>query len=108
MSLVPLRQLIHRRRFIACQINCYNAIAKAGATPYIAFKSNATGADGGLFQKRAQNRLLSACEALERYRLLTQATRVVTARADLLGAKAGEARMNKSNAAMRLLKSATG
>lgn len=57
---------------------------------------------------RAQNRLLSACEALERYRLLAQATRIATARADLLDAKAGEARMKKSHAAMRLLKSATG
>ena len=31
--------------------DCHNAIAKVGATPYIAFKSNATGNVGGLFQK---------------------------------------------------------
>ena len=31
--------------------DCHDAIAKVGATPYIAFKSNATGAVGGLFQK---------------------------------------------------------
>jgi transposase len=30
---------------------CHDAIAKVGATPYIAFKSNATGAVGGVFQK---------------------------------------------------------
>ena len=31
--------------------DCHDAIAKVGATPYIAFKSNATGAVGGVFQK---------------------------------------------------------
>lgn len=31
--------------------DCHDAIAKVGATPYIAFKSNATGAVGGMFQK---------------------------------------------------------
>lgn len=31
--------------------DCHDAIAAVGATPYIAFKSNATGAVGGLFQK---------------------------------------------------------
>jgi Transposase DDE domain len=31
--------------------DCHNAIAKVGGTPYIAFKSNVTGAVGGLFQK---------------------------------------------------------
>lgn len=31
--------------------DCHNAIAKVGGTPYIAFKSNTTGAVGGLFQK---------------------------------------------------------
>ena len=29
----------------------HDAIAKVGATPYIAFKANATGEKGGLFQK---------------------------------------------------------
>ena len=31
--------------------DCHDAIVKVGATPYIAFKSNATGAVGGVFQK---------------------------------------------------------
>lgn len=31
--------------------DCHNAIAKVGGRPYIAFKSNVTGAVGGLFQK---------------------------------------------------------
>lgn len=31
--------------------DCHDAVAKVGATPYIAFKSNATGAVGGVFQK---------------------------------------------------------
>jgi transposase/predicted nucleic acid-binding Zn finger protein len=31
--------------------DCHDAIVKAGGTPYIAFKSNATGAVGGVFQK---------------------------------------------------------
>lgn len=31
--------------------DCHDAIAKAGGTPYIAFKTSATGAVGGLFQK---------------------------------------------------------
>lgn len=31
--------------------DCHNAIAKVGATPYIAFKSNATGAVGGVYEK---------------------------------------------------------
>ena len=31
--------------------DCHDAIAKVGATPYIAFKSSATGAVGGVFQK---------------------------------------------------------
>jgi hypothetical protein len=57
---------------------------------------------------RAHNGFLRACEALERYRLLAQATKIATARADLLDAKAGEARTNKANGAMRLLKSQTG
>jgi hypothetical protein len=56
----------------------------------------------------ANSRFLRACEALERYRLMVQVTKIAKAKADWLDAKAGEARMNKSNAAMRLLKSATG
>jgi transposase len=31
--------------------DCHDAITKVGGTPYIAFKSNATGAIGGVFQK---------------------------------------------------------
>jgi transposase len=31
--------------------DCHDAIAKVGGAPYIAFKSNATGAVGGIFQK---------------------------------------------------------
>lgn len=54
------------------------------------------------------NRFLRACEALERYRLMAQVTKIATAKADLLDAKAAEARMNKANGAMRLLKSVTG
>jgi len=55
-----------------------------------------------------QNRFVQACDALARMRLLREATRIVEARADLAEAKAEEAGMNKSKAAMRLLKSATG
>jgi hypothetical protein len=57
---------------------------------------------------RAHSRFLRACEALERYRAMAQITKIAKAKAELLDAKAGEARMNKSNAAIRLLKSATG
>jgi hypothetical protein len=56
----------------------------------------------------ANGRFLRSIEALERYRFLCQATKIATARADLLDAKAAEVRMNKTNGAMRLLKSATG
>ena len=56
---------------------------------------------------RSNGRFLRACDALERYRLMVQVTKIAKAKADRLDAKTGEARMNKSNAAMRLLKSAT-
>lgn len=56
----------------------------------------------------ANSRFLRAVEALERYRVMIQVSRMATARADLLDAKAAESRMSKANGAMRLLKSATG
>jgi transposase len=41
-----------RCRFAAyATLENYEAIAAVGATPYIAFKSNATGASGGLWEK---------------------------------------------------------
>jgi hypothetical protein len=57
---------------------------------------------------RANSRFIRACEALERYRLMAEAVKIAKAKADLLEAKAGESKMNKSNTVMRLLKSATG
>ena len=39
---------------------------------------------------RANSRFLKACEALSRYRLLTQAARFATARANLIAARAAE------------------
>ncbi len=57
---------------------------------------------------RANSRFLRACDSLARVRVMIQAHRAIKAKADTLDAKAAEARMNKSNAAMRLLKSATG
>lgn len=57
---------------------------------------------------RANARFLRACDALARVRVMIEAHRAIKAKADMLDAKAAEARMNKSNAAMRLLKSATG
>ena len=56
----------------------------------------------------ANSRFLRAVEALERCRLLVQATKIATARADMLDARAAESRMNKANGAMRLLERATG
>jgi hypothetical protein len=57
---------------------------------------------------RANNRFLRAVEALQRYRVLIQAERMAKAKAGLLEAKAGEARLNKANGALRLLKQSTG
>jgi hypothetical protein len=57
---------------------------------------------------RASNRFMQACEALERYRVMAEAVKIAKAKANLLEAKVSESKMNKSNAAMRLLKSATG
>ena len=57
---------------------------------------------------RASSRFMKASEALARYRLMIQVTKIATAKADLLEARAAESRTNKSNAAMRLLKTMTG
>jgi transposase len=46
---------------------CHNVIAKVGATPYIAFKSNATGAVGGVFQKMFHFYKYNRDEFLTRY-----------------------------------------
>src|SRR5581483_826519 len=47
--------------------DCHDAIAKVGATPYIAFKSNATGAVGGVFQKMFHFYKYNRDEFLARY-----------------------------------------
>ena len=57
---------------------------------------------------RANARFLRACDALARVRVMTEAHRAIKANADMLDAKAAEVRINKSNASIRLLKSATG
>lgn len=56
---------------------------------------------------RAHNRFLRACDALARFRLMDQGSRVIRAKADLLEAKASEVKIAKVNGGMRLLKSAT-
>lgn len=55
----------------------------------------------------AHNRFLRACDALARFRLMAQGARVIKAKADLIEAKASEAKIAKANGGMRLLKSAT-
>jgi len=57
---------------------------------------------------RANARFLRACDSLARVRVLIEAHRAIKAKADMLDAKAAEARINKSSASIRLLKSATG
>jgi hypothetical protein len=56
---------------------------------------------------RAHNRFLRACDALARFRLMDQGTRVIKAKADLLEAKASEVKIAKASGGMRLLKSAS-
>lgn len=57
---------------------------------------------------RADWHYAGAIGSLARLRVMTEAARIAKAKADVLDAKAAEARMNRSNAAMRLLKSANG
>ena len=57
---------------------------------------------------RANSRYVRAIELLARLRALTQATRIAEARADLMDAKAAEARASKPGSGMRLLKKAGG
>jgi hypothetical protein len=56
---------------------------------------------------RANSRYIRACESLSRMRLLKQVEREATARADLWDARAGNAQMQKSQNALRLLKAAS-
>lgn len=56
---------------------------------------------------RAHNRYIRACESLSRMRLLKQVEREATARADLWDARASNARLQKSQSALRLLKAAS-
>ena len=56
---------------------------------------------------RANARFLRACDSLARVRVLIEAHRAIKAKADMLDAKAATARINSSNASIRLLKAAT-
>lgn len=57
---------------------------------------------------RANSRFLKATDALERYRLMTQATRFAKAKADLIEAKAVQVREDRPKGDIRLVKSGTG
>lgn len=56
---------------------------------------------------RAHNRYIRACESLSRMRLLKQVEREATARANLWDTRAANARLQKSQSALRLLKAAS-
>jgi hypothetical protein len=57
---------------------------------------------------RAHRRYTSAIESLSRLRVMTEAVKIAKAKAELMEARASEARMARANGALRLLNSATG
>lgn len=70
---------------------------------------NLTAADADKLDRqvtRAHNRYIRACESLSRMRLLKQVEKEAAAKADVWDARAANARLQKSQGAIRLLKAA--
>jgi transposase len=77
--------------------DCHDAIAKIGATPYIAFKDNATGAVGGLFEKMFHFFQFKREEFLAHYHRRSNVESTVS----MIKAKFGDAVRSKSEVAAR-------